>query len=655
PLDIVATLPDPGILQPVTPHPAVVGAVPDTFRAEPDDDFVGPRLGALSLAAILATAVAAMRGTHTVLSTWWENRIARQADTDKLREARLKHQLAMQGIGDKAAQQRAKTHSKVPSSAEFGRKALGSRSGGTGGKGGSKPSGTGSPGKGSAGKGPAGGGAGKKPGSPSSGKGPSAKTPAGASRPGAGRKQSSPGKRTGPAGAKPKQPGTASGKGDTRKTPSPSGGKQPKTTGSGMDRARARQERAGKRQAAALKRRAARQDARLDNKAKDRDAARDRKNAVKDARRAAKDKARTKAAEDKQAKKEQKQQPANTGRTGLGDALHNTKKKPKTKQRTGSAKGAGKGTPGPGAGGKTSTGKKQSQKTSPKKPSAPRQKTSSKQKRNHGWWQKARAYARRKSTPGGCFGGPQNSGSGQSTPGPGTSTSTGTGTNPPGGSTRSRRSPFENAGQATGPTTVTIEREDRTPPRRQAKEAAAIPNGPAALDPAPAPHTARPGTSRPRTPIPMAAATPRKEPNTMAAHPTIGGHSMSSEHATEISLDDALDEAAGFAEDAFKTHDECHRLADKAGKLRQACLELAEILATKHNLIGRLFQTALARFAESMDLVDRMAREMRSSSLQAAEMAEALSNDLDDAYRPYTQATADAGLTTPSAPIHNQS
>jgi hypothetical protein len=138
------------------------------------------------------------------------------------------------------------------------------------------------------------------------------------------------------------------------------------------------------------------------------------------------------------------------------------------------------------------------------------------------------------------------------------------------------------------------------------------------------------------------------------ATPHLSGYRMSEEHATEITLDDSLDEAQRFAKDAFTTHDECHRLAEKAHALRMACLQLAHELATKHNLIGRLFQSALARFAESMDLVDRMAQEMRMSSLEAAEMAEALSNDLDDAYRPYTQATADAGLTTPSAPIHNQ-
>jgi hypothetical protein len=55
-----------------------------------------------------------------------------------------------------------------------------------------------------------------------------------------------------------------------------------------------------------------------------------------------------------------------------------------------------------------------------------------------------------------------------------------------------------------------------------------------------------------------------------------------------------------------------------------------------------------------MDLVARMADEMETTSLNAAEKAETAGNELNDAYRPYTTATADAGLATPSAPIHNR-
>jgi hypothetical protein len=129
---------------------------------------------------------------------------------------------------------------------------------------------------------------------------------------------------------------------------------------------------------------------------------------------------------------------------------------------------------------------------------------------------------------------------------------------------------------------------------------------------------------------------------------------MDAQHQTEITLDDALDEYSAFAADGFKTHDQCVKLAARATKLRDTLALFTEDLATNHNLIGVLFTGAMARMTESMDLVARMAEEMQASSIEAAEMAEAADNDLNDTYRPITQATADAGLTTPSAPIHNQ-
>ncbi|MGW8702853.1 hypothetical protein ACWGOK_39110, partial [Streptomyces eurythermus] len=119
-------------------------------------------------------------------------------------------------------------------------------------------------------------------------------------------------------------------------------------------------------------------------------------------------------------------------------------------------------------------------------------------------------------------------------------------------------------------------------------------------------------------------------------------------------LDDACNGLDQLTTDAFATHNESQRLATKARSLRDTCLTFADYLATHHNLIGPLFTAALARFAESMDLVARMADEMETSSLEAAEKTETASNEMNDAYRPYNTATADAGLTTPSAPIHNE-
>lgn len=140
----------------------------------------------------------------------------------------------------------------------------------------------------------------------------------------------------------------------------------------------------------------------------------------------------------------------------------------------------------------------------------------------------------------------------------------------------------------------------------------------------------------------------------LPAQATPGGRRMDDQHATEITLDDACDGIDELTSDAFAAHDESSRLAKKARDLRDTWLQFADDLAANHNLIGPLFSAAATRFAESMDLIARKADEMETSSLQAAEKCETASNEMNDAYRPITQATADAGLTTPSAPIHNQ-
>lgn len=129
---------------------------------------------------------------------------------------------------------------------------------------------------------------------------------------------------------------------------------------------------------------------------------------------------------------------------------------------------------------------------------------------------------------------------------------------------------------------------------------------------------------------------------------------MDAQHETEITLDDACDAADELSTRAFNTHDQASKLSRRASKLRSAWITLAEHCATDNNLIGDLFTAAALRFAESMELVDRMAEEMSATSLNAAEKAETAGNEINDAYRPYNTATADAGLTTPSAPVHNE-
>lgn len=161
----------------------------------------------------------------------------------------------------------------------------------------------------------------------------------------------------------------------------------------------------------------------------------------------------------------------------------------------------------------------------------------------------------------------------------------------------------------------------------------------------------------PPAPVPAAKPDPRitkaKKQAARAAANTVG-RQMDARHETEITLDDACDAADELTADAFKTHEQSHKLSGQARSLRDAWINLAERCATENNLIGDLFTGAAIRFGESMELVARMADEMAVSSLEAAETAETAGNELNDAYRPYNTATADAGLTTPSAPAHNQ-
>ncbi|MFD8027086.1 hypothetical protein ACFV6G_42610 [Streptomyces lavendulae] len=132
------------------------------------------------------------------------------------------------------------------------------------------------------------------------------------------------------------------------------------------------------------------------------------------------------------------------------------------------------------------------------------------------------------------------------------------------------------------------------------------------------------------------------------------GRAPAAEHMTDVTLDDVLEELAEGKADCFDTYDECAVLAGKARKLRDALAELAEELAVSHNVIGRFFSAAMARLSESMERVARKAEAMRGESLTAAESVETAHDAMHDAYRPVQQATADAGLYTPSARIHNE-
>ncbi|WP_406380787.1 hypothetical protein [Streptomyces sp. NBC_01618] len=600
----------PAPLPPLPQQPT--GDVPATFRSEGLDDGPGQQgagLGALSLSAVLAVALAALRGTVTVVSDWRQRRMERAAEEAAWREAKVKRRAAEEDARAKLAA--------VPTSAEFGRKAVQDgrkAAAGTSGKGGSsaaqgstsaltrKPSST-SPSKAPAPtKGPdkprppvdssrpktpartrggKGGGTStpEKPGKPSSGTlAPSkGKTPGGSGK-GAlerarDRRPTKPGGGKGGGTSTPEKPGKPSSgtlapsKGKTpggpgRKTPKPestSGKGKPGSTDS-----------AGKTDRPRFRRRKPRQ------------------------------------------VKPVKKIPGIQHGTAEGHDVHECRCRRcrKAVRNRGASGKPGSTGPGPSSPGGSRV---------PPRPKAP--------------------------PPGGrpTAGTPPPGAAGGPTPG---------GWAPP--PRGARRSADEDLHRATAytETVITVERADR--PGDQARRwepapAGAVTSGAPGLPRAPEqPAGPRPGTTSTTEENPMGA--PARRTHVPAARS--GG--AAAEHLTEVTLDDVLDHLAASKTRCFATYDECAVLAEQARKLRHSFEELAHELAERHNVIGRLTSGAMARLAELMDVVARKAEEMRTKSLGAAESVEVAHDAMHDAYRPVQQATADAGLVMPSARIHNE-
>ncbi|UQI49777.1 hypothetical protein M1P56_35845 (plasmid) [Streptomyces sp. HU2014] len=681
-------------------------------RRDGDDaEADGPGIAALGVAATLAIALAALRGTATVLADWRQRRMERAEEAAPLREARLKHRLAgeeaaakhaaaMQGISDKAAQKRGKP---VPSSQDYGRKTLGGGRGSP--TGGGKGSGPGSRGAGGTGPGRNG----------KSGSGTGGTVPGG--------KKNSPKTSTGSGSVGTKGGPKASGSGKNSSSgsgiKSPSGGKAPssKSSSPALERARGRQDRAAARQGATAQRRAARQAARLENRAKDRDAARDRTGRAKDARQDTKDRVRNARADAKQARQEQVRQgrfeakqkarkdraetrrkkketaaAADADRTTLGQAAaeqavaaarrrwetrrKNLSPPVLTRAKKPSAPGgADQGTapagpkvdltkkpkpgsapkvdltkkPKPAGGSATGTGPKIDLTKRPKpggtKGSGPgrkkaRVKPKSKKKTrgsSSGTGPADRRKASRKERARRAAERAQNRA--------GTNSSAGTGwefyTPPP---REERRSAYDSMRDTDPQQQEVWTAEQVFPPGYHAPAREPLTIGVRGL-PAGAGSTITIIKEAPVGNSPAVTAT---------AVATAMDNGMNPEHATEVTLDDVVDFLDGVVSDAFAAHDECLVLAAQAKELMYALDEVAARLAAKHNIIGRISSWAMSKLAESMEVLSRKAEEMSVKSLHAAETCETAKTEMDDAYRPLTQATADAGLRTPSARVHNE-
>ncbi|MFH9298831.1 hypothetical protein [Streptomyces sp. NPDC017520] len=207
------------------------------------------------------------------------------------------------------------------------------------------------------------------------------------------------------------------------------------------------------------------------------------------------------------------------------------------------------------------------------------------------------------------------------------------------GTGQQRLTPFEAMGMATavpaqaGP--VTVERAD---------------------SPEPSPATSGAGgpADNPSTKENSVSTAPDTRDSWLAQWGSGGIADMDAQHETEVTLDDSLDVLEELTAQSFKAHETCNKLSMKARQIRYELEDLAVDLRSTHNVIGRLTGAAMAKLAESMELLARKADEMAAKSLMAAELSESAENAMFDAYRPLQQATEDTGLAVPAARVHNQ-
>ncbi|MGV9277703.1 hypothetical protein [Streptomyces griseosporeus] len=584
-------------------------------------------MGTLGLAAVLAIALAALRGTASAITDWRQRRMEAAAEAAPLRAARLKLQEAQM----KADAASTGSGGRVPSSNEYGRRALArTGSGGGGSAGGGRSSGGSSGGRSGPGRTQASsGGTGSRTNSPSGSGGTGPGRKGGGSGPGSsGGSGSSTSGKGSSSGFGPGGGGKASGSGSDSSGGSGSGGgRRPGVLGQlALDHSKRRTSR----EAAAQK-----------------EAARQHKADLAERKRSRKDGDDSKGKGGKGTEENGDGQASTptgkdvgestgTGRVTLGKALGDEARRRAEERlrrrredpappflrrvpRDGeTAEGAATTSTGDDT---TETGN-----SGPDTPagdattSAPGDTTGT-----------------APAGPGTTTGEPTGPDAGSAT---GKDGATGTGGEYPGGG--GRRNPWDSLFEAMWAADVVWTVEQVDPPGAHARRWE-----PDAIAPARA--------GLPAGSSPAATATTTKETRVstpLVPSPRTGG--AASEHLTDVTLDDVLKSLSTSKTDCFATYDECAALADKARQLRDQLHVLAEELAQHHNVIGRLTSAAMRRLSESMDLLARKAEQMRTESMRAAEAVEVAHDEMHDAYKPVQQATADAGLVMPSARIHNE-
>ncbi|MFD4535627.1 hypothetical protein ACFWNL_18305 [Kitasatospora sp. NPDC058397] len=127
------------------------------------------------------------------------------------------------------------------------------------------------------------------------------------------------------------------------------------------------------------------------------------------------------------------------------------------------------------------------------------------------------------------------------------------------------------------------------------------------------------------------------------------------QHETEVTVDDCCWELADITERAFKRHEGTNRLTQRAEKLARSLEEFKVELVDVHNIVGRRTNAAVDRMIERVQVMAQSITEIGVQSLAAAELSEVAEGAMFDEYKPIQRSTADAGLSTPSAAIHNES
>ncbi|WP_432189851.1 hypothetical protein [Streptomyces sp. Tue6028] len=131
-------------------------------------------------------------------------------------------------------------------------------------------------------------------------------------------------------------------------------------------------------------------------------------------------------------------------------------------------------------------------------------------------------------------------------------------------------------------------------------------------------------------------------------------NAMASRHATDISLDGAVNALTQLTTAGMETYDDCQNLAKQARRLVTELEVMGNDLAANHNVVGPRTVRALAVLMESVGMLVVNADRMAKAALNAAELAEAEETAMERDYRPTQTATIDAGLAAPSARIHNE-